>query len=152
MVPFAVWCHHRHGNANIITLSMVRLCIKQLNRKFQCQSCNVDRMETLPSSIHYRTMYRSRLVAQQASPLLIIVTLRNGTIATTLREGVPKNIRCQCVYPTCRFHFTTGKFPFEGDNVYKLFGVISTGVFEIPPDLSPLLRDLLRGTYGSRSA
>ncbi len=45
----------------------------------------------------------------------------------------------------CRFHFTTGKFPFEGDNVYKLFGAISTGVFEMPPDLSPLLQELLRG-------
>ena len=44
-----------------------------------------------------------------------------------------------------RFHFITGKFPFEGDNVYKLFGAISTGVFEMPTDLSPLLQDLLRG-------
>lgn len=43
------------------------------------------------------------------------------------------------------FHFTTGKFPFEGDNVYKLFGAISTGVFEMPKDLSPLLQDLLKG-------
>ena len=46
---------------------------------------------------------------------------------------------------TCRFHFTTGKFPFEGDNVYKLFGAIATGVFEIPADLSPHLQDLLKG-------
>ena len=45
-----------------------------------------------------------------------------------------------------RYHFTTGKFPFEGENVYKLFGVISTGVFQIPHDLSPLLKDLLKGT------
>ena len=44
-----------------------------------------------------------------------------------------------------RFHFTTGKFPFEGENVYKLFGVISIGVFEIPGDLSPLLQELIRG-------
>lgn len=46
---------------------------------------------------------------------------------------------------TCRFNFTTGKLPFEGDNLYRLFGVIATGVFEIPPDLSPHLKDLLRG-------
>ena len=45
----------------------------------------------------------------------------------------------------CRFHFTTGKFPFEGDNVYKLFGAISTGKFEVPGDLSPLLQELIRG-------
>lgn len=31
--------------------------------------------------------------------------------------------------------------------MYKLFGVISAGVFEMPPDLSPLLKDLLRGMY-----
>ena len=30
--------------------------------------------------------------------------------------------------------------------MYKLFGVISTGVFQIPHDLSPLLKDLLKGT------
>lgn len=29
--------------------------------------------------------------------------------------------------------------------MYKLFGAISTGVFEIPADLSPLLQELLRG-------
>ena len=44
------------------------------------------------------------------------------------------------------FHFTTGKFPFEGENVYKLFGSISTGLFTMPADLPPLLQDLLRGT------
>ena len=49
------------------------------------------------------------------------------------------------VFPCLRFHFTTGKFPFEGDNVYKLFGAISTGVFEMPRDLSALLQGLLRG-------
>ena len=44
-----------------------------------------------------------------------------------------------------RFHFTTGKFPFEGDNVYKLFSVISTGIFTIPQELPPLLQDLIKG-------
>lgn len=43
------------------------------------------------------------------------------------------------------FHFTTGKFPFEGENVYKLFAAISTGKFSMPPDLPPLLQDLLKG-------
>ena len=55
-----------------------------------------------------------------------------------------------CMYdiPVCvvsRFHFTTGKFPFEGENVYKLFAAISSGQFEMPPDLPPLLQDLLTG-------
>jgi serine/threonine-protein kinase 11 len=43
------------------------------------------------------------------------------------------------------FHFTTGKFPFEGENVYKLFAAISSGQFHMPPDLPPLLQDLLKG-------
>lgn len=43
------------------------------------------------------------------------------------------------------FHFTTGKFPFEGDNVYKLFSVVSTGIFTIPQELPPLLQDLIKG-------
>ena len=45
----------------------------------------------------------------------------------------------------CRYHFTTGKFPFEGDNVYKLFSVISTGVYELPQELPPLLKELIAG-------
>ena len=52
---------------------------------------------------------------------------------------------CELYSCNFRFHFTTGKFPFEGENVYKLFGAISTGVFHIPKDLSPLLKDLLKG-------
>lgn len=44
-----------------------------------------------------------------------------------------------------RFHFVTGKFPFEGENVFKLFAVISAGVFEMPPHLAPLLKDLIKG-------
>ena len=29
--------------------------------------------------------------------------------------------------------------------MYKLFGAISTGKFEVPGDLSPLLQELIRG-------
>ncbi len=39
----------------------------------------------------------------------------------------------------------TGKFPFGGESVYKLFSAIAVGVFDMPTDLSPLLTDLLRG-------
>lgn len=45
----------------------------------------------------------------------------------------------------CRYHFVTGKFPFGGESVYKLFSAIAVGVFEMPVDLSPLLTDLLHG-------
>ena len=67
---------------------------------------------------------------------------------TNHHGGASQFVLCHVlVQPHHRFHFTTGRFPFEGENVYKLFGVISAGVFEMPPDLSPLLKDLLRGMY-----
>ncbi|CAL1293510.1 unnamed protein product [Larinioides sclopetarius] len=43
------------------------------------------------------------------------------------------------------YNFTTGKYPFEGDNIYKLFENIGRGEFEVPKDLDPLLQDLLLG-------
>lgn len=43
------------------------------------------------------------------------------------------------------FNITTGKYPFEGDNIYKLFENIGSGEFEVPPEVDPLLADLLRG-------
>ena len=46
----------------------------------------------------------------------------------------------------CRYNFVTGKFPFEGENVYKLFAAISVGVFTMSPDISPMLQDLIKGT------
>ncbi|XP_015923201.1 serine/threonine-protein kinase STK11 [Parasteatoda tepidariorum] len=43
------------------------------------------------------------------------------------------------------YNFTTGKYPFEGDNIYKLFENIGRGEFAVPEDLDPLLKDLLLG-------
>uniref|UniRef100_A0A1X7UJ62 Uncharacterized protein n=2 Tax=Amphimedon queenslandica TaxID=400682 RepID=A0A1X7UJ62_AMPQE len=43
------------------------------------------------------------------------------------------------------YHFTTGKFPFEGESVYKLFAVISQCTYTLPPELPPVLQDLIRG-------
>ncbi|CAN8003671.1 unnamed protein product [Ixodes hexagonus] len=43
------------------------------------------------------------------------------------------------------FNITTGKYPFEGDNIYKLFENIGSGVFQVPPEVDPLLADLLKG-------
>ena len=44
-----------------------------------------------------------------------------------------------------RFNITTGKYPFEGDNIFKLFEKIGEGVFEVPEEVDPLLGDLLQG-------
>jgi len=39
---------------------------------------------------------------------------------------------------------TTGLYPFEGENVYKLFEVIGRGEYEIPLELDDVLRDLIQ--------
>ncbi|XP_028569571.2 serine/threonine-protein kinase STK11 isoform X1 [Podarcis muralis] len=43
------------------------------------------------------------------------------------------------------YNITTGLYPFEGDNIYKLFENIGKGEYTIPEDCGPLLSDLLRG-------
>ncbi|XP_077981245.1 serine/threonine-protein kinase STK11-like [Glandiceps talaboti] len=43
------------------------------------------------------------------------------------------------------FNITTGKYPFEGDNIYKLFENIGKGEFTMPEEVGPVLAELLRG-------
>ncbi|XP_030750317.1 serine/threonine-protein kinase STK11 isoform X2 [Sitophilus oryzae] len=43
------------------------------------------------------------------------------------------------------YNIMTGKYPFEGDNIYRLFENIGRGDFEIPDDIQDPLRDLLLG-------
>ncbi|CAM5126124.1 unnamed protein product [Natator depressus] len=42
------------------------------------------------------------------------------------------------------YNITTGLYPFEGDNIYKLFENIGKGDYTIPEDCGPPLSDLLR--------
>ena len=42
---------------------------------------------------------------------------------------------------------TTGKYPYEGDTIYKLFENIGKGQYIIPEGVSEQLTDLLQGTY-----
>ncbi|XP_025772092.1 serine/threonine-protein kinase STK11 [Puma concolor] len=42
------------------------------------------------------------------------------------------------------YNITTGLYPFEGDNIYKLFENIGKGDYTIPGDCGPPLSDLLR--------
>ena len=51
-----------------------------------------------------------------------------------------------------RFQFTIGRLPFEGENIYKLFGAISTGEFTIPTDVPYALQDLIKGIIMSLHA
>ena len=44
-----------------------------------------------------------------------------------------------------RFNITTGKYPFEGDNIFKLFEKIGEGILVIPEEVDELLGDLLKG-------
>uniref|UniRef100_A0A2R9CM47 non-specific serine/threonine protein kinase n=1 Tax=Pan paniscus TaxID=9597 RepID=A0A2R9CM47_PANPA len=43
------------------------------------------------------------------------------------------------------YNITTGLYPFEGDNIYKLFENIGKGSYAIPGDCGPPLSDLLKG-------
>ncbi|XP_071496934.1 serine/threonine-protein kinase STK11-like [Diadema setosum] len=43
------------------------------------------------------------------------------------------------------YNIVTGKFPFAGDTIYRLFENIGKGDFTIPTDLPPHLTDLLQG-------
>ncbi|XP_061878701.1 serine/threonine-protein kinase STK11 isoform X1 [Entelurus aequoreus] len=43
------------------------------------------------------------------------------------------------------YNITTSLYPFEGDNIYKLFENIGKGEFTIPEECGPPLSDLLRG-------
>ncbi|KAF3699256.1 Serine/threonine-protein kinase stk11 [Channa argus] len=43
------------------------------------------------------------------------------------------------------YNITTSLYPFEGDNIYKLFENIGKGEYTIPEECGPLLSDLLRG-------
>ncbi|XP_015758682.1 PREDICTED: serine/threonine-protein kinase STK11-like [Acropora digitifera] len=44
-----------------------------------------------------------------------------------------------------RFNITTGKYPFEGENIYKLFENIGKGEFTVPEGVSDSLASLLKG-------
>lgn len=43
------------------------------------------------------------------------------------------------------YNITTGKYPFEGENIYKLFENIGRGEFTVPEGVDDSLADLLRG-------
>ncbi|KAM4628815.1 serine/threonine-protein kinase STK11-like isoform 1-T2 [Polymixia lowei] len=43
------------------------------------------------------------------------------------------------------YNITTSLYPFEGDNIYKLFENIGRGEYRLPERCGPLLSDLLRG-------
>jgi len=44
-----------------------------------------------------------------------------------------------------RYNFTTGKYPYEGENIYKLFENIVAGTYKIPEECGEHLTKLLRG-------
>lgn len=47
-----------------------------------------------------------------------------------------------------RYNMTTGVYPFEGDNIFKLFENIGKGQYQIPDGVEDNLKDLLTGkTY-----
>jgi serine/threonine-protein kinase 11 len=51
-----------------------------------------------------------------------------------------------------RYNMTTGVYPFEGDNIFKLFENIGKGQYQIPEGVEDNLRDLLTGQSGPQKA
>ena len=49
------------------------------------------------------------------------------------------------LHSSSRYQFVTGKLPFEGDTIYKLFTSISSDELRVLPDLPEALQSLLRG-------
>ena len=45
------------------------------------------------------------------------------------------------------FNITTGQYPFEGDNIYKLFENIGRGEYKMPETVDNLLADLIQGLF-----
>ena len=48
-----------------------------------------------------------------------------------------------------RYNITTGMYPFEADNIYKLFECIGKGQYVIPKEVDTALGSLLQGTCKS---
>lgn len=44
-----------------------------------------------------------------------------------------------------RYNIATGLYPFEGDNIYKLFENIGKGEYTIPAEIEEPLRNLIEG-------
>lgn len=47
------------------------------------------------------------------------------------------------------FNITTGKYPYEGNNIYRLFENIGKGELQIPPEIDAALKGLLSGLLDS---
>ena len=44
-----------------------------------------------------------------------------------------------------RYNITTGLYPFEGENIYKLFENIGKGKYTIPESVDSILASLIEG-------
>uniref|UniRef100_A0A4W5JMD5 non-specific serine/threonine protein kinase n=1 Tax=Hucho hucho TaxID=62062 RepID=A0A4W5JMD5_9TELE len=56
-------------------------------------------------------------------------------------------VRCHLTYLShlYLYNITTSLYPFEGDNIYKLFENIGKGDYSVPEECGPALSDLLQG-------
>lgn len=61
------------------------------------------------------------------------------TVSNTLSKLFPP----ASYYSAFSYNITTGLYPFEGDNIYRLLETIGKGVWSVPEGLDPLLTDLL---------
>uniref|UniRef100_A0A6Q2XBY9 non-specific serine/threonine protein kinase n=1 Tax=Esox lucius TaxID=8010 RepID=A0A6Q2XBY9_ESOLU len=66
---------------------------------------------------------------------------------TAFSPGLPSGeFAVSAVSLSChRYNITTSLYPFEGDNIYKLFENIGKGDYSVPEECGPALSDLLQG-------
>ena len=67
-------------------------------------------------------------------------------ISKHLNEKLQNYLKINILYKKIfRYNITTGKYPFEGDNIYRLYENIGKGDYTIPPEVDVTLKSLLQG-------
>lgn len=75
---------------------------------------------------------------------------RLSSVTLTSSQALSDKLIEVCLYPKLnifflRYNIATGVYPFEGDNIYRLFESIGRAEFSVPEDLGEALVSLLNG-------
>ena len=91
----------------------------------------------------------NRLDPDQTAPLGTVWCGSALFAQTCLPENLGKLRYCTLhlyiFFMHCRYNITTGLYPFEGENIYKLFENIGKGKYTIPDTVDSVLSSLIEG-------
>nr|CAD7199232.1 unnamed protein product [Timema douglasi] len=88
-------------------------------------------------------LHSKGIIHKDIKPGNLLLTL-DGTLKIS-DLGVAEALDMFAEDDTCTYNITTGVYPFEGDNIYRLFENIGKGEFTIPDEIENPLRSLLEG-------